>query len=65
MSRFEICAREICEKFVYKHFETIIICQKLAYVEINLQTSRANNMRVLGNKNAKISGDCFCKNINI
>ena len=21
--RFEICAREICEKFVYKHSETI------------------------------------------
>ena len=21
--RFEICAREICEKFVYKHLETI------------------------------------------
>ena len=41
------------------------ICKKLAYFLRNLQTSRANNLRVLGNKKAKLSGYYFRMNLNI
>ena len=41
------------------------ICQKLAYFFRNLQTSLANNLRILWNKNAKLAGCCFCMNTNI
>ena len=44
---FEICAREICEKFVYKHTQTKRICSKLFYFLRNFQTSRVNNSRIL------------------
>ena len=33
---------------------------KLAYFLRNLQTSWANNLRILGNKKGKLSGYCFC-----
>ena len=59
---FEICACEICEKFVHKHIRTY---EKLAYFVRNLQTSRANNSRILMIKNAKFSGYCFYMNANI
>ena len=61
---FEIYAREICEKFVYKHSETIEYAKKLAYILRNLQTSRADNSRIL-RINAKFSGYCFYVNTNI
>ena len=61
---FEIYAREICEKFVYKHSETIKYV-KLAYFLRNLQNSRANNSRTFNIKNAKFSGYCFHLNTNI
>ena len=38
--------------------------KKLAYFLKNLQTSRANNSRILSIKNAKFSGYCFYININ-
>ena len=34
---------EICEKFVYKHSETIEYVKKLAYFLRNLQTWQGNN----------------------
>ena len=40
-------------------------CQKLAYFLRNLQTSRANNSKILGIKNAKSSGYCFYLYTNI
>ena len=46
--RFEISAREICEKFVYKDSEIILLR--------NLQTSRVNNSIILRIKKAKFSG---------
>ena len=54
-----------CEKFVYKYSETIEHVKKLAYFSRNLQTSRANNWRILRIKNAKFSGFCFYINRNI
>ena len=38
---------------------------KLAYFLRNLQISRANNLRILENKKAKLSGCCFRMNTNI
>ena len=50
--RFEICAREIWKKFVYKHLKTI------EYVETSLLFQL--HRQILGNKKAKLSGYCFC-----
>ena len=61
----EICAREIYEKFVYKHSETIEYVKKFAYFLRNLQTLRTNNSRIPRIKNAKFSGYCFYMNTNI
>ena len=41
------------------------ICEKLAYFLRNLQTLQANNLRVLGNKKAKLSGYFFGMNTNL
>ena len=41
------------------------ICKKFAYFLRNLQTSRANNSRIVRIKNAKFSGYCFYMNTNI
>ena len=41
------------------------ICWKFAYFLRNLQTSRANNSRILSIKNAKFSGYCFYMSTNI
>ena len=57
---FEICAREICEKF-----EICEIYLKLTYFLRNLQISRENNWRILRSENAKFSGYCFYMNTNI
>ena len=62
---FEICAREICEKFVYKHSQTIEYVKKLAYFLQNLQTSLANISRNNTIKNATFSRYCFYMNTNI
>ena len=62
---FETCAREIYEKFVYKHLQTVEYVKKLAFFLRNLQTSWANNSRILRIKNAKFSGYCFYMNTNI
>ena len=40
-------------------------CYKLAYFLWKLQTSQANNLRILWIQNAKFSGYCFCMNRNI
>ena len=50
---FEICASKM---LAYKHSETI---KYVAYFLRNLQTSRANNSRVLRIKDVKFSGYCF------
>ena len=55
---FEIYAREICEKFVYKHSETKEYV-KISLVLKKLQTSRANNPRILKIKILKFSGYSF------
>ena len=34
-------------------------------ISINLKTSRANNLRALENKKAKLSRHCFCMNTDI
>ena len=52
---FETRAREIYQTFVYKHSEAIEILLKLAYILWNLQTSWANNSRILRIKNVKFS----------
>ena len=62
---FEICACEKCEKFVYKHSETIEYVKKLAYFLRNLQTFPINNSRVLKIKNAKFPGYSFYINTNL
>ena len=49
----------MCEKFVYKHSETIEYVKKLAYFLRNLQTSRVKNSRILRIKNVKFSVYCF------
>ena len=36
---FEICAREICEKFIYKHSETIEYCM----LKISLRFNKFTN----------------------
>ena len=41
------------------------ICLKLAYFLRNLQITRANELRFLGNKKAKLLGYRFCMNTNI
>ena len=61
----EICARDMCEKFVYKHSETKKYVKKLAYFLRNSQTSQVNNLRILRIKNAIFSGYCFYMNTNI
>ena len=60
---FEICAHEICKKFVYKHPKTIEF--KISLLLRTLQTSRANNSRILRIKNSKHSGYCFHMNTNV
>ena len=55
----------MCEKFVYKHSETIEYVKKLAYVLISPQNSRVNNSRILKNKNAKFPEFCFYLKTNI
>ena len=55
----------MCEKFVYKHSETIEYVKKLAYFFRNSQTSRVNNSRILRIKNAKFSGYCFYMKTNL
>ena len=62
---YEICTREIYEKFGYKHSETNRIREILVYFLRNLQTSQANNSRILRIKNAKFSGHCFYMNTNM
>ena len=52
-------------KVCLQTFRNNRICWKLAYFLRNLQTSRANNSRILGTKNAKFSGYCFYMNTNI
>ena len=52
---FEICAREICQKFVYKHSE-----QK-NMLKISLLFKKFTNLRI---KNAKFSEYCFYMNTN-
>ena len=61
---FEISAHEICEVCL-QTFRNNRICKKLAYFLRNLQTSRANNSRIVRIKNAKFSGYCFYMNKNI
>ena len=41
------------------------MCQKFAYFLRNLETSRANNSRILMIKVKKFSGSCFYLNTNI
>ena len=60
---FEICLRQTREKFVYKHSE--IECLKLACFLKNLQTSRANNSRIVRIHNAKFWEYCFYMNSNM
>ena len=55
----------ICEKFVYKHSQTIECVKKLAYFLRNLQTSSANNLRILRIEDPKFSGYGFYMNTNI
>ena len=55
----------MCEKFVYKHSETIEYVKNLPTFLRNLQTSRVNNLRILRMKNAKFPVYCFYMNINI
>ena len=62
---FEIYAREICEKFVYKHSERIDYVKKLAYFLKNVHILQANNSRILRIKNARLPGYCFYMNTNI
>ena len=62
---FELCAREMYEKFVYKHSETIEYVKTLNAFLRNLQTLQANNSRILRIKNAKFSGYCFYMNTKI
>ena len=62
---FEICAREIYEKFVYKHSETIEYVKTLPDLLRNLQTLQANNSRILRIKNVKFLGYCFYMNTKI
>ena len=62
---YEICAHEICEKFIYKHSETIEYVKNFAYLLRNLQTLRVNNSRILRIKNAKFLGYCFYMGTNI
>ena len=52
-------------KVCLQTFRNNRICQKLPYFLKNLQTSRSNNSRILGTKNAKFSGYCFYMNTNI
>ena len=52
-------------KVCLQTFRNNTVCQKLAYFLRNLQTSRANNSRVLRVKNAKFSRCCFYMNTNI
>ena len=49
----------------YKHSETIEYVKKLAYFLRSLQTSLANNSRILRIKYAKFPGYCFYMNKNI
>ena len=51
----------MCEKFVYKHLEKIEYVKNLAYFLRNLQTSRANNSRILSIKNAEFSEYFFIR----
>ena len=60
---FEIRARKICEKLVYKHSEKIG-CWKLANFLRDLQNSRANKSQIFWSKTAKFSWYCY-RNTNI
>ena len=62
---FKLGAREICEKFVYKHSEIIgFVKNRVCYCLRNLQISWENNSRIL-RVNAKFSGYYFYTNTNI
>ena len=54
--RFEICAHEICVKFVYKHSQTIEKIKINLLFKRDLETSRSNNARILRIKKANFSG---------
>ena len=41
------------------------MCKKLTYFLKNLQTSREDNLRILGIKKEKLSGYCFYMNTNV
>ena len=58
-------ARKVCEKFVYKHSETIEYVKNEPTFYENLQISRVNNSGTLRIKGAKFSGYCFYMNTNI
>ena len=45
---FEICAREIYEKFIYKHSETIEYVKNYPTFQKNLQNSRQITREFLG-----------------
>ena len=62
---FNICACEICEKFVCKHSETIEYVNNQSTFYKNLQNSQVNNSRILRIKNTKLSGYCLYINTNI
>ena len=53
------------DMFVYKRSETVEYAKKLAYFLRNLQTSWANNPRILRIKHVKFSGYCCYVNTNI
>ena len=52
---WDICTWDIL-KVCLQTFRNNRICLKLAYFLRNLQTSQATNLRVNGNKKAKLSG---------
>ena len=52
-------------KVCLQTFRNNRICLRIIYVTRNLQTSRANNLRILWIKNAQFSGYCFYMNTNI
>ena len=62
---FEICAPEVWKKFVYKHSQAIECVKNKPTFLRNLQTSRANKLRILRIKNANFSRYCFYMNTNI
>ena len=57
--RFEICAREIREEFLYKHLETIELRQKLVYFLGNLQTPGQITRQLLRLRKRNFQGIVF------